>query len=449
VTEAVARPETKYAWLGRDRIAYQVLGQGPPDLVMTTGSFGHVDMAWEDPGIALFLRTLASFARLIQFDRRGTGASDPLPLDSLPPWESYTQDLTAVLDEVGSQQAALLAQLDASPMALFFAGTRPDRTRALVLANATAKFLAADDYPIGVPAEVAEAFLAQLDQLWGTEAMAAMFVPSRADDQRFCRWLARFQRTIASPRAVQSFLRASFEMDARPILPLIQAPTLVLHRRDFPLIPISHGRFLAEHIPGATLIELEGTEQSLFWETPELALDHVEQFLTGVRRVVQPTRMLSTVLFTDIVGSTQRAGELGDRRWRELLNVHDELTRRLVEEFGGRLVKTTGDGILATFDGPGQAIHCAVALRDELASIGVDLRAGLHTGEVELREDDVGGIAVHIAARVMAAAGQGEILVSRTVRDLVAGSDVTLEDRGMYLLKGIDGDWQLLAVSRP
>jgi class 3 adenylate cyclase len=334
-------------------------------------------------------------------------------------------------------------------MALFFAGTRPERTSALVLANATAKFLAADDYPIGVPAEVAEALLAQFDQLWGTEAMAAMFAPSRAGDQRFCRWLARFQRTIASPRAVQAFLRASFEMDARPILPLIQAPTLVLHRRDFPLIPISHGRYLAEHIPGATLVELAGTEQSLFWETPELVLDHVERFLTGVRRVAQPTRMLSTVLFTDIVGSTQRAGELGDRRWRELLNVHDELTGRLVEAFGGRLVKPTGDGILATFDGPGRAIHCAVALRDELAGIGVDLRAGLHTGEVELREDDVGGIAVHIAARVMAAAGPGEILVSRTVRDLVAGSDVTLEDRGMYLLKGIDGDWQLLAVARP
>jgi class 3 adenylate cyclase len=426
-----------------------VLGEGSPDLVMTTGSFGHVDMAWEDPGITLFLRTLASFSRLIQFDRRGTGASDPLPLESLPPWESYAQDLTAVLDEVDSEQTALLAQLDASPMALFFAGTRPERTRALVLANATARFLVADDYPIGAPAEVAEAFLAQLDQSWGTEAMAAMFAPSRAGDQRFCRWLARFQRTIASPRAVQAFLGASFAMDARPILPLVQAPTLVLHRRDFQFIPISHGRYLAEHIPGARLVELDGTEQSLFWETPEPVLDHVERFLTGVRRVAQPTRMLATVLFTDIVSSTERAGELGDRRWRELLNVHDELTGRLVEEFSGRLVKTTGDGVLATFDGPGRAIHCAAALRDELAGIGVQLRAGLHTGEVELRDNDVGGIAVHIAARVMAAANPGEILVSRTVRDLVAGSDVTLEDRGMYLLKGLGGDWQLLAVARP
>jgi len=447
--EAGVQPETRYARLGQDRIAYQVLGEGPPDLVMSAGSFGHVDMAWEDPGIALFLRTLASFSRLIMFDRRGTGASDPLPLDSLPPWESYTQDLTAVLDEVGSEQAALLAQVDANPMAIFFAGTRPERTRALILANATARYLAADDYPIGVPTEVAEAVLAQLDQFWGTEAMVTMQAPSRAGDQRFRRWLARFQRTTASPRAVQAFLRASFEMDASSILPLIQAPTLILHRRDCQLVPITHGRYLAERIPGATLIELPGTELSLFWETPEAVLDHVEQFLIGVRRVAQPTRMLATVLFTDIVGSTQRAGELGDRRWRELLNVHDELTGRLVEEFGGHLVKTTGDGILATFDGPGRAIHCAAALREELAGIGVQLREGLHTGEVELRGDDVGGIAVHVAARVMATAGPGEILVSRTVRDLVAGSDVTLEDRGMHMLKGIDGDWQLLAVSRP
>jgi class 3 adenylate cyclase len=447
--EAAVQPETRYARLGADRVAYQVLGEGPPDLVMTTGNYSHVDMVWEDPGIALFLRTLASFSRLIVFDRRGTGASDPLPPGALPPWEAYAQDLTAVLDAVGSQQAALLAQLDASPMALFFAGTRPERTGALILVNAAAKFQADDDYPIGVPAAVAEALLAQFDQLWGTEAMAAMFAPSRAGDQRFCRWFARFQRAIASPRVVQAFLRANLEMDARPILPLIQAPTLVLHRRDYQFIPLANGRYLAEHLPGARLVELAGTEQSLFWETPQLALDHIERFLTGVRRVAPPTRILATVVFTDIVGSTQQAGELGDRRWRELLNVHDELTGRLVEEFGGRLVKTTGDGILATFDGPGRAIHCAVALKEELAGIGVQLRAGLHTGEVEVRDDDVGGIAVHVAARVMAAAKPDEILVSRTVRDLAAGADITLEDRGMYLLKGIDGDWQLHAVARP
>jgi class 3 adenylate cyclase len=441
-------PETKYARLGEDRIAYQVVGDGPPDLVLTLNSFGHVDVGWEEPGYALFLRTLASFSRVILFDRRGTGASDPLPVGALPPWESYGEDLVAVLDEVGSEQAAIMAQLDASPMAIFFAGTRPERTSALILANASAKYTAADDYPIGVPPDVAEALVAQLDQLWGTEAMVLQ-VPSRADDERFRRWIAKAQRTVGSPRVVQAYMRAMFEVDARPILPLIHAPTLVLHRSNVQFIPVQHGRYLAEHIPGAKLVELPGVEGPLVWEMPELTLDRVQEFLTGVGRVAEPTRVLSTVLFTDIVGSTERVAALGDRRWREVLNVHDELARRLVEEFGGRLVKTTGDGILATFDGPGRAIRCAAALRDELAGVGVRIRAGLHTGEVELRDEDVGGIAVHIAARVMAAAAPGETLTSRTVQDLVVGSDIVLVDRGAHPLKGIAGPWQLYAVARP
>jgi class 3 adenylate cyclase len=425
-----------------------VVGDGPPDLVLTLNSFGHVDIGWEEPGYALFLRTLASFSRVILFDRRGTGASDPLPLGSLPPWESYGVDLAAVLDEVGSEQAAIMAQLDASPMAIFFAGTRPERTSGLILANASAKYTAADDYPIGVPPDVAEALVAQLDQLWGTEAMVLQ-VPSRADDERFRRWIAKAQRTVGSPRVVQAYMRAMFEVDARPILPLIHAPTLVLHRSNVQFIPVQHGRYLAEHIPGAKLVELPGVEGPLVWEMPELTLDRVQEFLTGVGRVAEPTRVLSTVLFTDIVGSTERVAALGDRRWREVLNVHDELARRLVEEFGGRLVKTTGDGILATFDGPGRAIRCAAALRDELAGVGVRIRAGLHTGEVELRDEDVGGIAVHIAARVMAAAAPGETLTSRTVQDLVVGSDIVLVDRGAHPLKGIAGPWQLYAVARP
>jgi class 3 adenylate cyclase/pimeloyl-ACP methyl ester carboxylesterase len=442
------QPETRYARLGHDRIAYQVLGHGPPDLVLTLNSFGHIDIAWEDPGFALFLRTLASFSRLVLFDRQGTGASDPLPQGSLPPWESYGEDLVAVLDQVGSEHAAIMGQLDASPMAIFFAATRPERTSALILANASAKYTASDDYPIGVPAEVAEAIVAQLDQLWGTEAMVLQ-VPSRANDERFRRWIAKAQRTVGSPRVVQAYMRAMFEVDARPIMPLIHAPTLVLHRRNVEFIPIQHGRYLAEHIPGATMIELPGVEGPLVWEMPQLTLDHVQEFLTGVRLVAQPTRVLSTVLFTDIVGSTERAAEVGDRRWRGVLNVHDELARRLVEEFGGRLVKTTGDGILATFDGPGRAIQCAAALRDELAGVGVGIRAGLHTGEVEVRGEHVGGLAVHIAARVMAAAAPGETLTSRTVQDLVVGSDIVLEDRGAHRLKGIADPWQLYAVVRP
>jgi class 3 adenylate cyclase len=441
--------ETKYAWLGRDRIAYQVLGQGPPDLVVSFGSFGHIDVAWEDPGIALFLRTLASFSRLILFDRRGTGASDPVLLDALPPWEMYAEELDAVLDQVGSERAAIMAHVDAGPMALLFAATRPERTSALVLVNTSAKWAAADDYPIGIPLEVAQAIMAQVDQLWGTEALVGMWAASRAGDERFRRWSTKYQRAMASPRTIQAFNRVNLEVDARPILPLIHAPTLVLARRDFPVLSIEHSRYLAEHIPQAKLVELPGADALLCWETPERALDLLEQFLAGVRRAAEPTRVLSTVLFTDIVGSTQRAGQLGDRRWSQVLNVHDELTRRVVEEFQGQLVKTTGDGILATFDGPGRAIRCAAALRDELGGIGLQIRAGLHTGEVELRDGDVGGIGVHIAARIVAAAESGEILTSRTVRDLVVGSDIAVEDRGTQALKGIDGTWQLFAITRP
>jgi class 3 adenylate cyclase len=445
---AGVRPETRYAWLGQDRIAYQVMGQGPPDLVVTPGSFSHMDAVWEDPAVALMLRRFASFSRLIRFDRLGTGASDPAPLDHLPPWESYAEELAAVLDEVGSERAAILVGLDAGPMGIYSAATKPERTSALILLNTTAKYLAADDYPIGIPREVAEALLDQVDQLWGTEAMAQLTVPSRADDERSRRWIARAARSAASPRAAQAFLRALFEIDARPLLPLIHAPTLVLHRTSNPMIPIEHGRYLAEHIPDARLVELPGADWLLAYQATDVALDHIEELLGNLRRPVVPNRVLATVLFTDIVASTEQAGQLGDRRWRELLDVHDEVARRVVEEFQGRLVKTTGDGILATFDGPGRGIRCAAALRDELGGVGLQIRAGLHTGEVELRDGDVGGIAVHLAARVMAAAGPGEIFTSRTVRDLVVGATITVEDRGPHALKGIDDPWQLFAVVR-
>ena len=439
-------PETRYAQVGPDRLAYQVLGQGPPDLVFTMGPFGHVDIVWEDPQVALFLRRLASISRLIRFDRRGTGASDPLPPHRLPPWEAYAEELTAVMDAAGSERVALLAAgPEAGPMALFFAGTKPERTTALLLVDATARYLAADDYPIGVPREAAEATIARAEELWGTEAFAGSYMPARAGDERFRRWSARLERAIASKRVVGGYLRALLEVDVRPVLPLIQAPTLVVAHREFPQLPVAHGRYLAEHIPGARLVELPG-DLPMIWGQPELVVEAVEEFLIGAHPSVEPTRMLATVLFTDIVDSTGQAERLGDRRWRALLDTHDELAGRLVEQWGGRLVKTTGDGVLATFDGPGRAIGCAAGLRDELGDIGVRIRAGLHTGEVELRGDDVGGIAVHLAARIMATADAGEIVVSQTVRDLVAGSDVVMQDRGSQRLKGIKGDWQLFAV---
>jgi class 3 adenylate cyclase len=444
--EETVHYETKYAWLGDDRIAYQVLGQGPPDLVMTHGGYGHLDLVWEDPGCTLFLRSLASFSRLILFDRRGIGASDPPPHDPLPPWESYAEELVAVLDAVGSQRAAILAEMDGGPLALFFAGTRPERTSALILANTAAKFVAADDYPIGIPADVGEAILARFNQGWGTDALVPVLLPSRAGDARFRHWYAKTQRAMASPKAAQPLLRTMLAADVRTVLPLIQAPTLVLHRREFQVLSIENARYLVEHIRDAKLVELPGADAPIIWEEPQLALDLIEQFLVGVRRTAEPSRVLATVLFTDIVDSTKLATRLGDRRWRELLNTHDDLAWHLVEEFNGRIVHTTGDGILAIFDGPGRGIGCATAFRDQLLGIGLHIRAGLHTGEVELRGDDVGGIAVHIAARVMAAAGPREIFISRTVRDLIVGSDISLKDSGTRPLKGVEGTWQLFAV---
>jgi class 3 adenylate cyclase len=448
VPEPAVPPQTRYARVGPDRLAYQVLGQGPPDLVLTIGRFSHVDIAWDDPQTALLLRRLASFCRLVRFDRRGTGASDPLPPGPLPAWEAYAEELVAVMDAVGSQRAALLVTgPQAGAMALFFAATRAERTAALILVDATARYLAADDYPIGLPPEAAEAIVARTEELWGTEAYTGIFAPSRADDEWFRRWSARLQRAMASPRVVQASARTMLEVDVRSILPQVQAPTLVLHHRDLQVLPAAHGRYLAEHIGTARLVELPG-DQMLWWDQPDVVLEVVEEFLVGARHSVEPTRVLATVLFTDIVGSTRRAADLGDRRWRELLDVHDQLAGRLVGQWGGRLVKTTGDGVLATFDGPGRAIGCAATLRDELGEIGVQVRAGLHIGDVELRGDDVGGIAVHIAARVMATAGAGEIIVSRTVHDLVTGSEIVLQDRGSQRLKGVEGDWQLFAVGR-
>lgn len=440
------QPPTRYAWLGKDRIAYQVLGEGPVDLVFTPGSFGNIDMVWEDPAAALFLRRLAAFSRLIRFDRRGTSASDPLPLDALPPWESYADEVTTVLDEIGSDRAAVMALLDAGPMAMFFAATHPDRTAALVLANTTARWVATESHPMGLPRDLVEGIIARLDEAWGTEDMVDLAVPSRARDARFRSWYARYSRSIAGPRAVQAFARALFETDARSILPSIQVPTLVMHRESYAFLPIEHGRYIAEHIPGAMLVELAGSDGVVFWETPDEILERIEEFLVGVPRGVSASRTLATVLLTDIVRSTERAAEVGDRRWREILNVHDDVARRNVEASGGRFIKGTGDGILATFDGPGRGIRAAEAIRDNLRPIGVEIRAGLHTGEVEARGDDVGGIGVHIAARVMAEAAAGEILISRTVRDLVVGSNIRSVDRGTHTLKGVEGDWRLFRV---
>jgi class 3 adenylate cyclase len=440
-------PETRYARLGDARIAYQVMGEGPPDLVVSAGTYGNIDLDWEDPLAARMYRRIAAFSRLIRFDRRGSGSSDPLPLDALPPWEAYMEEVAAVMDTAGSERAAIMGVFDAGPMAALFAASKPERTVALILANTAARLLASEDYPIGAPPEVVEEVIDRVEETWGTEAQAWMQAPSRAGDEHFRRWFAKYTRGIASPTAVKAYLQAMLEADARPILPSIHLPTLVVHRTNYPLFRIEHGRYLAEHIEGARLVELPGADGALAWENADLLIDEIEEFLTGIRRRAAPDRALATVLFTDIVGSTERAGELRDERWLRLLDVHDETARRVVGGFDGRLIKTTGDGILAIFDGPGRGIRAAALLREELRRAGLDIRAGVHTGEVELRDGDVGGIAVHIGARVMAAAAPGEILVSRTVRDLIAGSEIRLEDRGGHQLKGVEGPWQLFAAA--
>jgi class 3 adenylate cyclase len=444
--DTLASPSSGYARLEGQRIAYQTVGSGPLDLVLSWGSFSNADVDWDEPDAARFYRRLASFCRLIRYDRRGTAGSDRIAVEQLPPWESYVEELVAVMDAVGSERAAVMGVFDGGPMAALFAASKPERTRALILANTAPRFVLSDDYPFGMAPEFLDQLAAAMEETWGTEAQAWMQVPSRAHDEAFRRWYARYLRTIASPGAIAAFFRALGESDARALLPSIHVPTLVMHRREYPLLPIEHGRYLAEHIEGATFVELPGSDAPLMWESGDLVVDTIRSFLTGAEPASEIDRVLATVLFTDIVGSTERAQKLGDRGWRELLERHDAIASRHVEASRGTFVKSTGDGILATFDGPGRAIRCAGRIRDDLRRVGLHIRAGIHCGELEARGGDVSGIAVHIAARVLALAGADEIVVSRTVRDLVVGSDIRAEDLGEHDLKGVEGTWRLFRV---
>lgn len=442
------RPTTKFAKLGNDRIGYQVLGDGPADLIFLTGMSSHIDLRWEEPLNEYFLHRLASFTRLILFDRRGTGVSDPVPSDRLPTWEEWADDMRAVLDAVGSERAAIMAWGDGGPMAMLFAATYPERTTALVLAHTAAKYVRADDYPHGLAPEVAERLLQTVEELWGTEGFVSIAAPSRAQDDGFRQRYGRYLRAAVRPREAAAQLRNLLSSDVRHVLPLIQCPTLVLNRNAYPLVTMDHARYLVDHIPGARLVELAGTDGVLVTEHAGEILDRIEEFLSGIPGGSVPDRILATVLFTDIVSSTDRAASMGDRRWKAVLEVHDDIARDQVARFQGRFIESTGDGVLATFDRPGRAIRAAGAIQGSIRALGIDIRAGLHAGEIELREGRhrVGGIAVHIAARVMATAAPGEILVSSTVKDLVAGSGIEFRDRGMHDLKGVPGGWRLFAV---
>ena len=440
-------PQTRFARSGERRIAYQVVGDGPVDLVCRGSWLLPVDAAWDLEPSAVFRGRLASFSRLIMFDRPGAGATDSVPPGTVSAVEAWSDDLLVVLDEIGSVRAALLGMLDGGLFAIVFAATHPERTSALVLSDTTAYAGPAAGYPGGItapPGHDARSFW----ESWGSEEFTTArrwMYPSLSEGE--LRALARIERLAASPAAAAAMVQMLTSIDLRPILSAIRVPTLVLHRRDDRFLPIGNGRYLAEHIGGARFVPLKGADSSLTVGDSAEALDEIQEFLTGVRPAPEPDRVLATVLFTDIAGSTELAVRLGDKRWHALLDQHHRVVREQLARFRGREIDTAGDGFFATFDGPARAIRCAMAIRDGLGGLGLSVRAGLHTGEVELMGEKVGGIAVHTGARVSTQAGPGEVLVSRTVVDLVAGSGITFEDRGERQLKGVPGSWRLFAVT--
>lgn len=447
-------PEVRYAKSGDVNIAYSVVGDGPFDLVFVVGSvFTAVEYAWEGPP-AEFFSKLASFSRLIVFDKRGTGLSDRVA--DFASSAVRMDDIRAVMDAVGSKRAAVMGVSEGGPMAVLFAATYPERTPALILYGTGASYRSADDYPWAPTPERLERAAVEREQRWGDadyhEAMIRNFAPSIADDPEVRRWWSRYSRTSASPRDAAHLMRMNGSIDVRHVLPTLQAPTLVLHWRDEKVFELAEAEYLAEHIPGAELVVLDGPDHAWFVK-PEPIVREIERFLTGIWNrgewdAVEPDRVLATILFTDIVGSTAKAAQLGDARWRELLKQHHSVVRRQLARFQGREIDTAGDGFFATFDGPARAIRCATAISDTVGDLGLAVRAGLHTGECELVEGKIGGIAVHIGARVAARADPGEVLVSSTVRDLVAGSGLTFADRGSAELKGVPGEWRLFALDR-
>ena len=440
-------PETRYARSGDVNIAYQVLGDGPLDLVYVAGWVSHLEYRWEDPGYAAFVERLASFSRVILFDKRGTGMSDRVPSAELPTLEQRMDDVRAVMDAVGSERAALLGVSEGGSMCMLFSATYPERTTALIVAGGYARRVSAPDYPFAESPQEYEAFIEQFARNWGGPVGLAVRAPSRIDDEAFVRWWSTYLRMSVSPGAAETLTRMNGQIDVRHVLPVIRVPTLIVHRAGDRAFSAEGARYMAERIPGARYVEVPGDDHLMFVGDQDSILDEVEEFLTGVRRGPEPDRVLATVLFTDLVGSTERAVELGDRRWRDVLTNHHAVVRRELQRFRGHEVDTAGDGFLATFDGPARAIRCATATRDAVASLGLELRVGLHTGECELHDDSVAGIAVHTGARVAALAGPGEVLVSSTVKDLVAGSGIEFTDRGLHELKGVPGEWRLYAVA--
>jgi class 3 adenylate cyclase len=441
-------PETQYAQtVDGVRLAYQVWGEGPRDLVVIRDASTPIDCLWEEPRIVQMLERLGDFSRNIWFDARGWGSSDALTLAGLPGLDAWLDDISAVMAAAGSDKAVIAGTNDGGSPSMLFAATYPQRVSALVLVNTYARFVQAPDYDCGLPPELLDRYLEAMVASWGTlDNLALGMAPSMVSDRQWSRWMLRTQRLGTSPTSVEAFMRAVSETNVHHVLPSIQAPTLVIHRHGDRHVRVEHGRFLAEHIPGAVYKELEGEDHSFFAGDTDSIVDEMEEFLTGVRPPRDTERVLATVLFTDIVSSTQRATEMGDRAWRVLLDAHDAMVRSQLLRHRGREIKTMGDGFLAVFDGPARAIHCACAVRDLLGELGLDIRTGLHTGEIETRGDDIAGIAVVIGQRVSSLAGAGEVMVSSTVKDLVAGSGLQFEEKGEHALKGVLGTWRLFTV---
>jgi class 3 adenylate cyclase len=442
--------ETRYARSGDAHIAYQVLGERGPDLLYLSSGTISIDSIDEQPGFARFHRGLASFSRLIRMDLRGVGLSDPIDPSVPPSLEQWVGDALAVLDAAGSERAALCGADEGALVAMLAAATHPNRTAALILLNAYPRLLRDVDYQHGVPTEFLDRFAQTVLADDGSEAAFAdleIFVPAVADDPRFRRWWQRAGNRGASPATARALAQTRFHTDLRPVLPAIQAPTLVVHRKGNRAALVGHGRYLAEHIPRARYAELPGDEHLPYVGDSDTIVAEIEEFLTGMRRV-ESDRVLATILFCDIAHSTDLVTELGDRRWHDLLDASYAMIRRQLDRFAGREINTTGDGLLATFDGPARAIRCGLAIRDGARQLGIDVRVGLHTGEVETMGDDIGGLAVHIGERVCASAAPGEVLASRTVVDLVAGSGISFIDRGERELKGVPDRWQLYAVTQ-
>ena len=442
----MTRPDTRYARSGDVNIAYQTMGEGPRDLVLVPGWVSNLDVFWEEPAMARFLQRLASFSRLILFDKRGTGLSDRVA--DMPNLETRMDDVRAVMDAVRSTRAALVGYSEGGPMCMLFGATHPERTSAIVMIGSFARRTWAPDYPWGPTRADYDRAMDEYTRGWGGPVGLDIRAPSVAHDPRFREWWARFLRQGASPGANRRLMGMNVEIDVRRVLPAVRVPTLILHNDGDRSVPVEYGRYMAERIPGAKYVELRGDDHLPWIGNADAILDELEEFLTGVRRGPEPDRVLATVMFTDIVDATAKAGELGDRRWRDLLDAHHALVREQLAKFRGREIDTAGDGFLAAFDGPARAVRAACSISEGVRALGLAIRAGLHTGECEVMGPKLGGVAVHIGARVAALAGAGEVLVSSTVRDLVAGSGLRFTDRGAHTLKGVPGEWHLFAIGK-